>query len=93
VEALRGRGADVLTTLAAGLAESDDEFVLAFAHASGRVVVTADRDFLDLDRGGFEHSGIVLLKDARLISHNVEGLSLIFEAMSAEEFVSHVEFW
>lgn len=46
--ALRRYGADVTTTIEAGLLGSDDETQLAFAKREDRVIVTHDDDFLRL---------------------------------------------
>ena len=63
VEALRGFGHDVLTALEAGQANRriGDPDVLAFAAASGRAVLTANRrDFIQLHRRTPGHAGIVV---------------------------------
>ena len=62
VEALRGRGHDVLTCREAGRANQglNDEIVLADALESGRIVLTQNcDDFKRLDRQGLPHVGIV----------------------------------
>lgn len=65
---LRRRGYDALTTVDAGRASRrlDDESQLAFAAASGRVILTINHcDFVPLDQrwrdAGREHAGILLV--------------------------------
>jgi hypothetical protein len=62
VEELRLLGHDVLTTQETGQSGSamPDEAVLAFAHTSGRILLTLNRrHFIRLHLDGAEHSGIV----------------------------------
>ena len=62
VEALRGRGHDVLTCREAGRANLglDDDIVLADALKLGRIVLTQNRhDFKRLHQQGLPHVGIV----------------------------------
>lgn len=62
VEALRGRGHDVLTCQEAGRANLglDDDVVLADALSRGRIVLTQNcDDFKHLHRQGLPHVGIV----------------------------------
>jgi predicted nuclease of predicted toxin-antitoxin system len=60
VERLRALGHDVLTVQEAGEAGGDDARVLAYATASGRIVLTFDRrDFERLHRASSTHAGIV----------------------------------
>lgn len=66
VEALRGLGHDVLTTLEAGNAGQaiPDHEVLEFATRSGRAVLTLNRrDFIRLHRSGISHAGIVVCSE------------------------------
>ncbi len=59
-EKLRARGHDVLTVQEAGERGGDDARVLAYAVATGRVVLTFDRnDFDRLHRANPGHAGIV----------------------------------
>jgi predicted nuclease of predicted toxin-antitoxin system len=48
--ALRRAEIDVVTTSEAGLLSTPDTVQLAHAHASGRVMVTQDQDYLRLHR-------------------------------------------
>ena len=63
MDALRGLGHDVLTTLDTGKAgqKIPDEQVLAFSVADGRILLTLNRkDFIRLDRANPEHAGIIV---------------------------------
>jgi predicted nuclease of predicted toxin-antitoxin system len=60
---LRARGIDVVRCEEVGMAEADDDAHLAYATREGRVVITADRDFLRLHKqwqaAGKSHGGII----------------------------------
>jgi hypothetical protein len=63
VEALRGRGHDVVTSAEAGRANQriPDEDVLQFAVQEGRAVLTLNRqDFISLHRRNSGHAGIIV---------------------------------
>ncbi len=65
VEALRGLGHDVLTTVEAGLAGvgTDDSAILAEATRLGRVVLTMNRrDYIAMHLAGVAHAGIIACK-------------------------------
>ena len=51
-DAMRRRGIDVTTTAEADLIGEPDAAQIAFAQAIGRVIVTADADFLRLAKAG-----------------------------------------
>ncbi len=90
---LRTKGIDVITAADAGLRGADDTQVLARAHASSRVIVTRDQDFLRLNAEGRPHAGIVFVgKGIRTIGELIEMLLLVHDAFSAEEMLGHVEF-
>jgi predicted nuclease of predicted toxin-antitoxin system len=57
--ALRGHGFDVTTTHDVGLRSKSDHTQMAYAHEEQRVLVTRDKDFLQLSREEHPHSGIV----------------------------------
>lgn len=52
-------GHDVVTARAVGLDAVPDPAVLTAAMASGRAVLTHDRDFIRLHKSGTPHAGIV----------------------------------
>lgn len=92
-KALRGRGIDVLTTAEAGNAGLKDQAQLAFAHSENRVIVTQDEDFLILDSEQVPHAGIAYYKHRnRSIKEVIRGLLLIYEVLSANDMMNHVEF-
>jgi predicted nuclease of predicted toxin-antitoxin system len=91
--ALRRYGADVTTTIEAGLLGSDDETQLAFAKREARVIVTHDDDFLRLVVRDQDHSGIAYCHlMARSTGELIRGLRLIFEILSPEEMQGKVEY-
>lgn len=91
-EALHRCGIDVATPADAGLLGALDEAYLVHGSDSGRVVVTADSDFLRLHRD-LPHAGIAFSgQRARTIGQLVAGLVLIYEALDASEMVGRVEF-
>ena len=91
--ALRTRGIDTTTTVAAGLVGASDEDHLAFANVAGRVIVTQDIDFLRLHREGVSHSGIAHYNPvSRTIGEVLRRLVLIHAVLSAEEMRNRVEY-
>jgi uncharacterized protein with PIN domain len=92
-KALRGRGIDVLTTAEANRIGSTDTDQVTFARNENRVLVTQDEDFLILDSQQINHAGIAYYKQrTRTIKEVVRGLILIYEVLTPEEMVNHVEF-
>lgn len=90
---LRLRGIDVTTTTDAGLVGKPDESHVAFANATGRVIVTHDPDFLALHATGIEHSGIVFVPDGSApIGEVVRFLCLLHECGAAKEMRGQVEY-
>ena len=81
------RGVDVLTALAAGMANHSipDEAVLRFASENGRVLVTRDRDFIELAHAISPHEGVILLQKPLGIGQFVEYLELTAKAMEPHE--------
>jgi len=76
---LIARGIDVLTAHAAGLAHrgTDDTILLRFATSQGRVMITADRDFVALAYSEHPHEGVVLLQRRLSVGDYVEYLELM----------------
>jgi predicted nuclease of predicted toxin-antitoxin system len=90
---LRSHGVDVTTTVEAGLIGAADEEQLAYALATGRVVVTHDDDFLALARRGAEHAGICYCRQQKYsIGKLLQRLLVVRERCTADEMRSHVEF-
>lgn len=75
-----------MTTAEAGLLGQPDVVQLAHPFESGRVLVTEDRDFIDLHYAGAPHHGIVFGKHGRnSIGDIIEMLALIDGAMEPAE--------
>lgn len=90
---LRRADIDVTTTSDAGLVGVDDVGQLAYAHKEGRVVVTHDSDFLRLANEGVSHAGIAYsVMGRRSIGEMIRVLVLMWEVLTPEELVGHVEF-
>jgi len=90
---LRQRGVEVLTTGEAERIGASDEEQLAFARSEDLSLLTNDDDFLKLHAEGFEHAGIVYARQQHLsIGETIQGLMLIYEVLSAEDMMNHVEF-
>ena len=91
--ALRRRDIDVVTAADAGVLGLADTVVLSRAHAAARVMVTRDDDYLGLHAAGQPHSGIVYCTPRiRTVGNLVEALVLIYEVMSPEEMIGHVQY-
>lgn len=91
-QGLLRRGVDVLTTQEAGLLSVSDKEHLKYAAGAGRVMFTQDADFLRLHSEGFPHQGIVYAPQQAPVSHIIRGLMLIFDILSPDDMVNHVEF-
>jgi hypothetical protein len=77
----------VLTTAMAGRAGQriSDEEQLAYATAAGRVLVTSDRDFVQLAAIAAPHGGVLLMQRLLSIGAAIEYLELAAPALSADE--------
>jgi predicted nuclease of predicted toxin-antitoxin system len=74
------------------LSAADSEY-LSHSQASGRVIVTQDRDFLRLHRQEHSHAGIAFCEQGtRSIGQIVTGLVLIYEMLEPSEMVGRIEF-
>jgi hypothetical protein len=82
---------DVLTAQQADLLDTDDDEHLQFATLQSRVVFTQDEDFLHL-HWEMKHNGIAYAHQRTPMRRIIEGLILIYEAMTEEEMENHVEF-
>lgn len=88
---LRRRGVDIVTVHELGLTGESDAMHLGRAASMGRVLVTADTDFLVMASGGAEHSGIVFgIQEQLSLGDWVNGLELVVAAYTAEEMINHV---
>jgi predicted nuclease of predicted toxin-antitoxin system len=83
---LRQRGIDATTPADVGLRGASDEQHLEFARQSGRVLVTQDKDFLQLHALGLPHAGIAYCKQgSRSIGHMLRALIVIYDSMSPDD--------
>lgn len=90
---LRHRAIDVLTTPEAGHIGWTDPQQPAFAVAEKRVMVTQDDDMLVLASSGIEHTGIVYYKpQTRSLKEIIRGLTLVYDVLSPEDMLNHIEF-
>jgi uncharacterized protein with PIN domain len=89
---LRRRGVDVLTAPEAGLHPAADEDHLALAVQQGRVIFTQDADFLRMHATGVHHCGLIYAPQHTPIGQILRGLMLIYEVLSPEDMLNHVEF-
>ena len=65
VNLLRSAGHDVVTATGAGLGAASDQYVLAYARAQGRVLLTRNAgDFRDLHEVDSDHPGILAVLNA-----------------------------
>ncbi|MFN0146880.1 MAG: DUF5615 family PIN-like protein [Dehalococcoidia bacterium] len=84
LQALRRRGFDCLTSIAAEMERATDEEQLQFASGDGRVLVTANQgDFVRLHwqfvGGGRHHAGIVIADQRLSLSHRIQALASLFD--------------
>lgn len=88
VSLLRNLGYDVLTSYDAGQANQGlpDESVLTYATENNRVVITLNRqDFIDLHRSSEDHNGIIICKDDRNYTDQVQVLHAYLETQNSLE--------
>lgn len=77
VKDLRDKGFDVITAIDAGLAGSQDHWVLEHSEKEGRVLLTGDKDFGGLLEFGFLYGKgkVILLRytimDIKIITHEL----------------------
>jgi predicted nuclease of predicted toxin-antitoxin system len=90
-KALRKNKIDVLAAQQAGMLNAGDDSHLQFAAAEGRVMITQDEDFLKLHKK-MNHKGIAYAHQRTSMRQIIEGLLLIYEAMTEEEMGNHVEY-
>lgn len=91
-EGLRRRGIEVTTATESGLLSAPDEEHLQFAVTSGRVLVTRDSDYLRMHAQGLRHAGIVWVPHMRSVGEMVRFLALLWEVLTPDDMVNHVEF-
>jgi predicted nuclease of predicted toxin-antitoxin system len=90
---LQRRGIDIVSVHELGLTGDSDENHLNRAAGMGRVLVTADVDFLVMAAEGISHAGIVFgVQENLSIGDWVNSLELIATVYTAEEMNNHVEY-
>ncbi|MCA6501254.1 MAG: DUF5615 family PIN-like protein [Pseudanabaena sp. M135S2SP2A07QC] len=90
---LRMRGIDVTTTPEQKLISVPDDVQLKFAVSQERVVFTQDMDFLRIHRQGINHLGIVYCpQQTKSIGQIIQGIVLIWELLTPEEMIKHIEY-
>jgi len=84
---LRRRGIDILTTAEVGRAGRgiSDADQLAYAATQGRVLVTRDRDFVELAATNIPHHGVILLQRALSIGDTITYLELTAHLATRDE--------
>jgi hypothetical protein len=92
IAGLRRRSIQVTTTKDAGLIGASDEVQLSFASQQGCVLVTQDDDFLKLHAKGLPHAGIAYAPQGVTVGYLVRSLVLIFQVLSPQDMINHVEF-
>jgi predicted nuclease of predicted toxin-antitoxin system len=91
--ALRRYGIDVTTTVDTSLRTGNDPAHLDFIRREERVVVTHDADFLRYASQSSDHPGIAYCQmGARSMGEIIRSLILIYEVLTSEEMVGHVEY-
>jgi predicted nuclease of predicted toxin-antitoxin system len=96
-DGLRRRGVDVVTIQELGLQAVSDTQHLEQAAQEGRVVFTQDADFLRLHAAGVPHQGIVYAPQHTPVSLILRALilralMLIYDVLTPEDMVRHIEF-
>jgi predicted nuclease of predicted toxin-antitoxin system len=90
---LRHRGIDAVAVHELGLTGDSDANHLSRAWALGRVLVTADTDFLVMAADGEEHAGIVFGSLAETsVGDWVRALELLCNVYSQDDMINHVEY-
>lgn len=78
----------------AGLEGIEDAGVLAIAAGDGRVLVTHDRKTMPTEFGQFitsqTSSGVLILSQNLPIGEAIDGIILVWEASTAEEWINQI---
>jgi predicted nuclease of predicted toxin-antitoxin system len=92
-EGLRGKGIDVVTAQEVGLRRTPDSEILRFAGVHGRVVVTADAHYFDLQYSQQPHAGIAYCgRRVRETGQVVLALEALFKKKWALDMQNWLEF-
>lgn len=92
-DGLRRREIDVERAQDIGLADATDYEHLRYAFRAKRVIITHDKDFIRLNQQNEQNYGIAYCKQgSRSIGEMIDSLVLIYEAVTPEQMIRHVEF-
>ncbi len=91
-QGLRRRGVDVLTVQEAGRAGLPDSAQLTFALSQRRLLVTMDSDFLILASRSMSYAGIAYVGRSRSIGAVIGSLMLLYDVLTLDDMMNHVEF-
>ncbi len=90
-DGLRHRGIDVTMPNDVALRGASDEEHLEFAHQSGRVQVTQDKDFLRLHSRAVPHAGNAYCKQgSRSIGQILQSLIVIYDSFTPDKVKGQV---
>ena len=97
LQALRNRGADVLSASEVDMLARSDEQQLVWALEHQRIIFTFNvRDFYrihsDWLQSGTSHAGIIFGKQEHSIGNQMRGLLRLASIKTAEEMINNVEF-
>jgi hypothetical protein len=97
IPGLRRRGLEIITTVEAGLIGNTDAEQCSHATLHSRVLLTSDRDFLELHsrwiREGKQHAGILhYSQDHATVGTCIWGVKLIVDVLTPDEMKNHLEF-
>ena len=95
VEGLRRRGLDVVTALEDGADRLPDELLLARATELGRVLISADKDFLGITArwwaGSRRYAGVIRIRRGQAdVGRLIEDIALTAESYTAEEMANRL---
>jgi predicted nuclease of predicted toxin-antitoxin system len=95
VAGLRRRGVDIVSAHDEGLLGATDEGHLERAASLGRVVLTADHDFLRMAseraNAGGSHPGLVFILPRTDVGDAIRGALLVAEALDPADLLNRIE--
>lgn len=89
---LRARGIEASAAAQTGQLGAADVALLAYAKGEGKVLITADPDFLRLHAAGVTHAGILFTQPDASVGGIIGGAMMIAGILTPEEMFNHVEF-
>ena len=82
----------MLTAQEADMLGASDQGHLALAVKEKRVLLTRDADFLRMHAAGERNHGIVFATHTAQVGSILRGLMVLFDVLTAEDMIGHVEF-